>query len=145
MAHSQIRSKRPVLARVGSLVAGSTVALTLAFFGILALSSGSVDGVGNRVPFYVLAAAVTFAAALFVLDRRSRDGRGLLAVSVAVAVAAFVLVTLGLEGVAYAVTYPGETVGTNRLLYLLSAALVTTGLGYWVSNHWRELRRALRP
>jgi len=144
MAHSQIRSDRPVLARVGPLVAGSTVALTLAFFGVLALSGGGAGGLGNRVPFYVLAAAVTFAAALFLLDRRNRDGRGLLAVSVVVAVAAFVLVTLGLEGVAYAVSAPAETLATNTLLYLVSTALVTTGLGYWVGNHWRELRRAVR-
>ena len=144
MAHSQFGSTRPVVARIAPLVAGSTLLLTLSFFGLIAFGRGGVAGVGGRVPFYVLAAAVTFAAALFGLDRRAGDGRNLLALSVAAAAVAFVLVTLGVEGVAYAITSPAEALSTNTVLYLLSAALVTTGLGYWVANHLPSLMKAIR-
>lgn len=144
MAHSQFSRDRPVLAREGSLVAGSTLALTLAFFGLLAFATGEATGAGDRVPFYVLGAAVTFAATLIALDRRSRDGRNLLAVSVGIAVVAFCLVTLGVEGLAYALSRPDELLTSNQPLYLLSAALFSTGLGYWGLSHWREFLRAVK-
>lgn len=144
MAHSHRRSARPALARVGTLVAGCSVALALAFFGVIAVATGGTAGTADRLPFYVLAAAVTFAAALVGLDRRARDGRNLLAVALAGAVAAFVLVSLGVEGVAYGVQRPAEALSARRLMYLLAAAMVSTGLGYWTVNHWRELVRSAR-
>lgn len=143
MAHSQFTEDRPVLARIGSLLAGTTLALTLAFFGVLAFATGEAAGVGERVPFYVLGAAVTFASALIVLDRRSRDGRDLLVVSIVLALVTFCLVALGVEGLAYAFTRPGEALASNQPLYLLSAALFSTGLGYWGANHWREFRPSI--
>ena len=144
MAHQPVSSTRPVLARVGAFVVGSSLALTLAFFGLLAVATGSAAGLSERVPFYVLAAAVTFAAALVGLDRPSWDGRDLLFYSICVAVAAFVLVTLGLEGVVFAINYPGESFASRRFLYLLSLALVATGLGYWGLCHWKEIARSIR-
>ena len=144
MAHSPISTNRPVLARVGVLVVGSSLALTLAFFGLYAVASGTAVGLSDRVPFYVLAAAVTFAGALFGLDRRQWDGRDLLYFSTGIATVAFVLVTLGLEGVVFAVQYPGESVASRRFLYLLSLALVATGLGYWGMCHWGEISRSFR-
>lgn len=144
MAHSPIASNRPVLARVGTLVVASSLALTLAFFGILAVGSGHAVGLSGRVPFYVLAAAVTFAAALFGLDRRHWDGRDLLFFSVGIAAVAFVLVTLGLEGVVFAVQNPGESIAHRRFVYLLSLALVATGLGYWGMCHWQEISQSIR-
>ena len=144
MAHQPVSSNRPVLARVGALVVGSSLALTLAFFGLLAVVTGSAVGLAERVPFYVLAAAVTFAAALVAMDRPSWDGRDLLFYSVCVSAAAFVLITLGLEGIVFAIQYPGESLASRRFLYLLSLALVATGLGYWVICHWTELARSIR-
>ena len=144
MAHSSVTSNHPVLARVGVLVVASSLALTLAFFGLIALATGSADELSGRVPFYVLAAAVTFAGALIGLDRRNWDGRDLLYFAVGLAVVAFVLFTLGLEGVVFAINYPGESLGSRRFLYLLSAAMVATGLGYWFVSHWAEFARSIR-
>ena len=144
MAHSPFTSNRPVLARVGMLVVASSLALTLAFFGLLALVTGSAVGLSGRVPFYVLAAAVTFAAALFGLDRHHWDGRDLLFFSIVISLAAFVMVTLGLEGVVFAVENPGESLASRRFIYLLSVALVATGLGYWTTCHWAAISRSIR-
>ena len=144
MAHSQVSGDQPVIARVGSLVAGSALALTLAFLGVVAFATGEAAGFGDRVSFYVLGAAVTFAAALIGLDRRARDGRDLLGVAVGLAVVAFCLVTLGVEGLAYAASRPDEVLLSNTLLYLLSAALFATGLGYWGLAHWKEFAREIR-
>lgn len=144
MAHSQFSRDRPVLAREGSLVAGSSLALTLAFLGLVAFATGEAVGFGDRVPFYVLGAAVTFAGTLIVLDRRSRDGRNLLGISIGLAVVTLCLVTLGVEGLAYAVNRPDRVLGSNQPLYLLSAALFSTGLGYWAFSHWRAFLRAIQ-
>lgn len=144
MAHSSVTSDHPVLARVGALVVACSLALTLAFFGLIALATGSAAGVSGRVPFYVLASAVTFAGALIGLDRRSWDGRDLLFFSIGLATVAFVLFTLGLEGVVFAINHPGESLGSRRFLYLLAAAMVATGLGYWFASHWPEFARSIR-
>lgn len=144
MAHSHRSSNRPVLARVGTLVAGCSIALALAFFGLIAVATGGTAGTEARLPFYVLAAAVTFAAALVGLDRRARNGRNLLVVALAIALGSFVLVSLGVEGAAYGVQQPAEALSPDRLMYLLAAAMVSTGLGYWALNHWRELASSVR-
>jgi len=144
MAHSRLATDQPVLARVGTLVAGSTVVLTLALFGLISFATGEAAGVSGRVPFYVLGAAVTFAAAVIGLDRRTRDGRDLLFLSLGIAVVAFCFVTLGLEGVAYAIRRPGQALASRQFLYLLSTALVVTGLGYWGLNHWKELAKSIQ-
>lgn len=144
MAHSQVAGRVPEVGRLGPTLAGSTVVLTLALFGLLSLSEGSAPGLGDRIPYYVLGCAAAFATALLVLDRRSRDGRRLLGISVGVAVVAFVLVGLGVEGLLYAARNPTVAFSTQRFLYLLSAALVATGLGFWTTNHARELVRPFR-
>lgn len=144
MAHSPVASNRPVLARIGALIVANSLALTLAFFGLLAIATGSATGLSGRVPFYVLAAAVTFAGSLIGLDRRHWDGRDLLFSSIGVAVVAFFLVTLGLEGVAFAIQHPGESLASRRFLYLLALALVATGVGYWGTCHWPEISRSIR-
>lgn len=126
------------------LVVGSSLALTLAFFGLFALVTGTAVGLSERVPFYVLAAAVTFAASLFGLDRHHWDGRDLLFFSIVISIAAFVMVTLGLEGVVFAVENPGESLASRRFVYLLSVALISTGLGYWATCHWSEIARSIR-
>jgi hypothetical protein len=144
MAHAHAASNRPVLMRAGAFVAASTVALTLALFGLLAFVGGNPAGLPSRVPYYVLGAAVAFAAALVALDRRDRDGRNLLAVAVCVAGGTFVFLLLSVEGVTYAVVSPSEALGFQRVLYLLAAALFATGLEYWGLNHWTELVAAVR-
>lgn len=135
MAHSQVRGWVPEFGRLGPTLAGSTLALTMAFMGLVSLASGPVPGLSGRIPYYVLAAAAVFATALMVLEGHWRDGRNLLGIAVGVAVAAFVVLGLGAEGLVYAARNPAVAFSAQRFLYLLSAALVTTGLGYWTANH----------
>lgn len=144
MAYSQANRTSPLLERVGPVLVGSTVALTMALFGLLALVGGNTPGLSGRVPYYVLGAAAAFAGALMVMEDRARDGRTLLGVAIAVAAGAFVLLGLGGEGLLYAARNPDVAFATQRFLYLLSAALVTTGLGYWATNHADEAARSLR-
>jgi len=144
MAHSHAATNRPVLARAGAFVATSTVALTLALFGLLAFVGGNPAGLPSRVPYYVLGGAVAFAAALVTLDRRDRDGRNLLAIAVCAAGGTFVFLLLAVEGITFAVVRPEQALGFQRVLYLLAAALFATGLEYWALNHWQELLAAVR-
>lgn len=144
MAHSQLSSGRPLPSRIGSVVAGSTLVLTLSLFGLIAFVTGQAAGIGGRIPFYVLGSAVVFAGALVGLDHRNHDGRDLLVTSAGIAVVALVCVTLGLEGIAYALHRPGQAFASKQFLYLLTVALVWTGLGYWGLNHYRELSRSVR-
>jgi len=119
-------------------VAVLTVLLTCAFLGVLAFVSGADPDVGSRLPYYVLAMAVVFVAAVFRLDNRERGARAVLSSVAAVAVAAFVLVLLATEGVIYAVTDPDEIVASQVLVYFVAAALICTGVGVWGLRHWRE-------
>ncbi len=129
---------RARIKRVAALVAGSTLALTACFVGLLAAATGQVEGVGSRLPAYVLAMAVAFVATVVRLELEGYDGRPIIVSASGVAVAAFVLVTLGGEGLTYAVRNPEAVVGSQLLLYLLAAGLIGSGLGYWGVRHWRE-------
>ena len=100
-------------------MAALTVVLTAAFVGVLGFVSGAALDVRSRLPYYVLAMAVVFVAAVFRLDDRDRPGTVVLTSVSAVAVAAFVLVALATEGVVYAATNPDEVVTTRLIVYFL--------------------------
>lgn len=133
------------LARVGAGVTVCTLALTAAFLGLVALVTGEATGVGARLPVYVLVMAGAFVGSLVLLEEGRRDGTTVLTAAALIAVAAFALVSLGGEGVLFAVDEPGEALGSQLLFYLLAAALVGTGLGYWAVQHWQEVRRRASP
>lgn len=125
---------------IGPIVV-STVLLTAAFLGALALLTGTVDGFSDRFPYYVVLMAVGFVAALFVLERPRIEGSQVLMATIGVTVTVFVIVTLAGEGVAYALSSPGAVFQPDIILYLLAAGLIGSGLAYWTITHWREFTR----
>lgn len=131
-------------ARLGGVVLASTLVLTAAFIGVLALVSGGNDGIGGRLPGYVLAMAVAFVGFVVVAEQhsdggsRSVDGRQIIVTAGAFALSVLVTVTLSGEGLVYAVGNPDQVVASEVFLYFLAAGLIGTGLGYWGLRHWRE-------
>jgi len=132
------RLGRVVGARAALGVAGLTVLLTCAFLGLLAFVSGARPDVGARLPYYVFVMALVFVAAVFRLDDRDRAGTSVLTSVSAVAVVAFVLVGLAVEGVVYAFHNTGEIVASQLIVYFAAAALICTGVAVWGLHHWRE-------
>jgi O-antigen ligase len=132
------RLRRLLGARAALGVAGLTVLLTCAFVGLLAFVSGARPAVGARLPYYLLVAGVVFVAVLYRVDSREREGTRVLSSVTAVAVAAFLLTGLAVEGLLYAARNPGAIVASQLIVYFLAAALICTGLGMWGLRHWRE-------
>lgn len=130
--------ERTFARRAVALVAGSTVVLTAAFVGVVALTQGQTPGVRNRLPFYVFGAAVIFVTTLVSLEDPEEGGLPILTTTVAVSVVGFTLLSLAGEGVRYAVQNPERVLGSSLVVYFLAAALVCTGTVYWGINHWRE-------
>lgn len=131
---------RARLGRLAAIVGVSTVALTASFVGLVALATGSVSGTLSRVPIYVLVTAAVFVAAVVLFEESHHDGRRtLLAATLAAAVILFV-VGLGGEGVIYALEDPEEAIRSQLFTYLLSAALIGTGVGYWTWRNWETFR-----
>jgi len=127
-----------MLARTGGVVVCSTLLLTLAFLGLAAFVRGSILGLENRIPLYVLLMAAVFVVAVLALDDRSADGRVTLASTVGLAVLAFVLAVLAGEGLLALARQPDAILTSKLLAYLLSAGLICTGFGCWLLRHWRE-------
>lgn len=134
----------PVYSRLGALIVGCTAVLTLSFVGLVSLATGDAGNVGGRVPFYVLGTALSFVGTILVVDGPRRDGRAVLLVAGAVAGATFVLLSLGAEGLRYALTNPETVLVSRSGLYLVAAGLIGTGVGYWALRHWRELAATVR-
>ena len=135
------------LGRAGPLVAGVgvwTALLTASLLGVVGLVSGTVVGLFARLPLYVLGGSVSFVVVLFVLNRGTRDVRATLARAVGAALATVVLGLLGAEGVVYALADPGSAVLSHLFVYLLSAAIIASGMGYWVACNRREVRNLAR-
>lgn len=128
-----------VLARTGSLIGLCTVTLTAAFVGVLAIVSGETAGAVGRLPLYVLASAVVFVATLLAADETGTEGVTALVRAAVAGVSGFVLLALGVEGIIYAVTNPDAVVASHLFVYLLSAAIIASGLGYWSVRNWRDV------
>ena len=139
MAMGNSRWNRSTVAQAGAFVVLSTVLLTASFLGIVALVTGAVNGLNTRLPFYVLSMAIAFVGAIITFEEEFRGGTQILQLSVIGAIATFVFVTLGGEGVAYLVENPEQVVASHLLFYILAAGLIGTGIGYWAVQHWAEL------
>jgi hypothetical protein len=124
--------------RVVAVVAGSTLALTLAFVGALAFLDGATTGLLSRLPWYLVATGALFVAAILLLESRTDDGRRILFSAAVASALGFAVVTFGVEGLVYAVRNPGAVLVSQLILYFVAAGLLATGLGYWTLNHWRE-------
>lgn len=130
------------LLQAGLFVLVSTLALTTSFLGIVGLFTGDVVGWNLRLPFYVLVMALTFVGAIVAFEEEFREARVILQFAVAVGAVAFLLVTLGGEGVAYLLQNPQQVVSSQLLFYIVAAGLIAAGMGYWALNHWSELELA---
>jgi hypothetical protein len=130
---------RAMLARTGALVGVCTAVLTAAFVGVVALASGRATGVGSRLQFYILAGAVVFVGSLLVLEESKYEGTTVILGAVGSGIAGLVIVGLGSEGVRYALARPDTVLSSSLLVYLVAAALVASGLGYWSVRNWRLL------
>lgn len=140
------RDRRQILVETGPLlgvVGACTAVLTATFVGIVGVASGNATAIVSRLPLYVLAGAVVFVTVLLVFEHSRLDGRAVLGRAVGTSLSGFVLVSLGTEGVIYAVTNPELVVASHLFAYLLAAAIIASGLGYWVVRNWRELSRLL--
>lgn len=135
------RFETETLVRAGVVVGISTVVVTAAFIGIVALATGDASGVTDRLPFYVLVMAVVFTAFVFLIDARAPDGSTVIISSTGVALLGFLLVLLAGEGVVFLVDQPDQLLASQLIVYLVSAGLVCTGLAYWGLRHWREFVR----
>lgn len=127
------------LGRVLALVVLSTLALTASVVGLVGLADGAVRRTTTRLPIYVTATAAVFIGAVVVFEE-SRGGVRTLVAAVAAAVATLFVVGFGGEGVVYALAEPGEVFDLQLLGYLLSAALMGTGVGLWAWRNWASLR-----
>ena len=138
-AMSRAAIPREVLPKAVGLIAASTLLLTTAFLGVLAIvSRGGNTGIADRVPIYLLLAAAVFVAFIVLLEQRDLDGQTVLVSTTAIALATGALAWLVGEGLVFAVNNPGDVFNSQLIVYLLAAAIACTGLFYWTLNHWRE-------
>jgi hypothetical protein len=124
--------------RVSAIIFLCTCALTLDFLGILSLIDSIPSGVGDRIPFYLLAGAVGFVTALFYLEGEFTEGKQTILPALGIGVLVVAAVGLGVEGLLFAIRSPEKVLTENLLVYILSAGVISTGLGYWILQHWRE-------
>lgn len=125
--------------RVGGVVVGSTLALTMSFFGLVALVTGGAEGALGRLPIYVFALAASFVGALVALEDLNVDAETVLGAAAGVSFTNFLVVGLASEGTIYALRYPQQVVSSQLFVYVLSAGMMATGLGFWLANHYGEI------
>lgn len=130
---------RERVSRIGGLVVGSTLVLTMSFFGVVALVTGNAGGALDRLPYYVLAAAAAFVGSLVLLEEWALDGETVIRAASAVATAAFLLVGLSAEGGRYVALNSATVMTSQMFVYVLSAGMIATGIGFWTARHYREL------
>lgn len=134
------RYSRTRVYRLGSVVVGSTLVLSASFFGVVAIATGEAGGALDRLPYFLLAAAAAFVAALVLLEEWRLDGETVLRVAASVAIAAFLLVGLSIEGIGFVLSHPEAVMSSQLFVYVLSAGMMATGLGFWTARHYRELK-----
>lgn len=135
--HSTTRRERAL--RLGGVVLGSTLAIAMSFFGLIALLTGNATGTLDRLPLYVLAMAAAFVAAVVTLDDYALHGETVLTWAAILSVGTFLFVGLGTEGIVYSIRFPGEVLSSQLFVYVLSAGLIATGLGFWVARYRDDL------
>ena len=130
---------RRVLSTAFVTIAGFTVVLTAAFVGLVAVVAGDVSGTAGRVQYYVLALGLFFLLSLWQLDDREYDGLTILVAAAGIGVLGAAVVALATEGAVHAIEQPGEVIASDLFVYVLTAAMICTGLAVWTIRHWREL------
>ena len=128
------------LGRVLALVLASTFALTASFVGLVALARGEVQGTPERLPIYATAAAAAFVGGIVVFEEAGHRGRRALVGATLAGLTTLFVTGLGGEGVVYALEAPEAVFEVQLLGYLLSAALMGTGVGYWAVRNLDSLR-----
>lgn len=142
MATSREREvDREELAERAPLIGGSIVVLAGLAVGAASFIDGPTPGFGVRLPIYVLAGAVVFVGALLAMRYSPRNSRAVLGRAMLAGVLGFAVVGLGVEAVIYAFV----VVAPHLSLYLLSAAVVGCGLGYWSVRNWHTVDNLTRP
>ena len=129
---------RDVLPKAVGLIGVSTLLLTMAFLGVLAIVSGGNPGIDDRVPIYLLLAAAVFVTFIVLLEQRDLDGRTVLISTSSISIATGALAWLVGEGLVYTINETDRVFASQTIVYLLAAAVACTGLFYWTLNHWRE-------
>lgn len=124
--------------RAAALVIASSVLLTAALIGVIAVVSVGVEGFVGRVPFYFLAAAIVFVSLVIGFEEQEFDGRTILLSTAGLSGILGILIALVFEGLVYTLHYPAAVLTSRLLLYLLAVGVVCTGLVYWGLRHWRE-------
>ncbi|EMA49020.1 MULTISPECIES: hypothetical protein [Halococcus] len=132
-------SRRQFFVRVSVVVAVATLFLTASFVGLLALLNGDLRGSSSRIAWYLTIAAVAFVGVIILLETQDAAGTSIITTAAIVAVIVFVLVSLGVEGLLYAVRNPAAVFVSQTILYFFAAALIGSGVGYWALRHWREV------
>ena len=129
------------LAQRTPIIGGALAVVAVMVVGAASLVVGSAPGFEVRLPTYVLAGAVGFVGALLTMRYAPQDCRTVLRRAAVAGVLGFGLVTLGTEGVIYAflVLVP------DLSLYLLSGAVVASGLAYWSYRSWHTVDDLTRP
>jgi len=97
---------------------------------------GGVPPVSRR---YLTIAAVAFVGVIILLETQDAAGTSIITTAAIVAALVFVLVSLGVEGLLYAVRNPAAVFVSQTILYFFAAALIGSGIGYWALRHWREV------
>ncbi|MHB9288352.1 hypothetical protein ACKVMT_15085 [Halobacteriales archaeon Cl-PHB] len=138
MALGRRQRSREVVAQAALFVVVATLALTAGFLGLVALLTGAVAGIQNRLPFYVLAMAIAFVGSILTLEGEFDAGREVLEIATLAAIVTALAVTLAGEGVAFSLQDPGRVFSSQLVFYFLAAGLMGTGLGYWGLRHWDE-------
>lgn len=129
----------------GALIMGSsTLILTFSFIGFLAFISGELAGVSDRVAWYITIAALVFAAIILLLERKESSGRTIIVSALVSSVVSFVVLSLAIEGLLFAVNHPEAVITSKLVLYMFAAGLFGTGITYWGINHWREFSQRTR-
>lgn len=131
-------SGRGFVGRAVIVIGVSTFVLTSAFLGVLSLMTGGVIEVGTRLPFYLVVAGAVFVGTVVLLEEHGAEAEVILVTAVVTGVLALAAVSLGVEGVVFAVNNPERVFVSQLVLYFIAAALIGTGLAYWGINHWRE-------
>jgi hypothetical protein len=137
------RIDRDILVETGSVIGVCTVTLTAVFVGLVGLLSGEATGMVTRLPLYVLVSSLVFLAALIVMDHSQYHGQTILIRALVGGIAGFLVVTLGTEGIVYALTHPERVVVSHLFVYLLSAAIIASGIGYWSVLNWRDVNKMI--
>jgi len=142
--HRQRRSTRDesFFARVGGLILGCTGLLTLAFFGVVAFITASTPGIADRIPFYVLGMAAIFVGAIILMEQhaRRREAQRVLWAASSLSLLGFIFLTLSGEGLLYAARNPDTVLASERVLYVIAAGLIGTGIGYWGVQNWSDVK-----